>query len=281
MARSPSQQRSTSHAGQTHDYGALEQRVYGTERAIADLSTQTSRQIEGVRTELSAAVERISSKIDAQQTQALTTGRTDWKAFFGTGASVLVAVGGIFFAIINPMISDISKISDKLEKFQDGYVKIELLREDERKQDKRDDVVQDRLDRLGDNKLSKEVHAAYEKAVTQRFEDTIKMYDARISELEKTQSDRLNWAATTIASIQGNLVTRSENQAHWEEQTAALASAVDAQNQRSSAIVSSLNEIRREFTDAFNSGDAMKDMAAQLRSIWTRLGTPKHAGDPE
>jgi hypothetical protein len=93
----------TPQARERHDYGALEQRVYGTERKIDDLSTQTTRQIESVRTELSAAVDRISTKIDNQQTFALTTGRTDWKAFASAASAVVGVIMSVGAAVIIPI----------------------------------------------------------------------------------------------------------------------------------------------------------------------------------
>lgn len=111
-----------------HDYGALEQRVYGTERKIDDLSQQTTRQIDSVRTELSAAVDRISTKIDSQQTFALTTGRTDWKAFATAASAVVTVIMAIGAAVIIPTNSNVSRQDIGLEKIKDTAVTREDLK---------------------------------------------------------------------------------------------------------------------------------------------------------
>lgn len=233
----------------------LSERVAGLESGFRGLASQ----LEGIAKQV--------SEIGRGRPQNLT-------AMVTTAAVVLGLLGTLAYAFLTPLAKAQDDTARIIEKITDNYARLELLREDEKKQAEFDRALIDRLDRLGDNKLSKETHAAFEKAVGERFDDEHKFallldqkMGERVGELETNVKGRLTWTEGSIGTLSANLVTRAENAAHWDQQTNALASVSAAQAERSTAIVSSLNELRRQFYEAFNSGDGLKDVMARLRGL--------------
>ena len=106
--------------------GVLEQRVYGTEVAIKELSNQTVTLVGGLRQDthsqivaLSSQISSLAEKLDTQQSYAIQASRVNWLAVMGTVAAVvtvcLTTVGMIGVLAKAPIDAELIRLSGGLD----------------------------------------------------------------------------------------------------------------------------------------------------------------------
>lgn len=164
-----------------HDYGALEQRVYGTEQMIRDLGLQTSSQIQKMTDTFTSAINTLNAKIDSQQTAALQNSTTKFTPIVSVSIAALMAFVAVFSVIgtlaLNPMAKDIAELSHSM--------------------------------------LPRHEHELAISEVERRMakvEDGVAGAATRNSTLRALDSLRAD-----IRTIQNDMVTRSEHKTHWDE----------------------------------------------------------------
>jgi hypothetical protein len=239
-----------------HDFGALEQRVYGAERKIDDLSAQTSQQIQSLRTELGGAIQAISTKIDQQQVAQIDISRTRWTPIISTVAALVGAFVAIFGVVgsmaLGPIRSDIDKLYAVSDKTNERMTPLLTLSDDQKS-----NVVRfAALEKSEDGKWSKDAQAEYEK---------------RIDEVNALQRD---YAKRDLERVENHIDTVDNNQIKRPEITALFANQtalVDNQSDRTDSLSRNLEDARHEIGSAYNVGDEIKALRAQIENLSSRM----------
>lgn len=235
---------------------ALEQRVYGSERAISDLSSQMS----SMRRDMVDAIAAISTKLDTQQRDAaaqqqaaqqatISASRTNWIPIIGTMATLILAFVTIFGVVGSMALSPIrDSIEQDRSSIHDINVAMTPLLAFAAQHDR--DMQQFRQLEESEKQLDRD---KWSDAAQTEFEKRI---DERLDLGRQDQSHKLDAFDDRIKTINTGLVSRSEHESHWAEFTARL-------NQLSDR----LTEVQKEFSGNFTLGDVVKELQRQISEL--------------
>jgi hypothetical protein len=242
----------SSRSSSTPNYGVLEQRVYGTERKVdelsvkfGELSSQVSQQFGAMRSEVSRDIEIIGGKIDRQ----LTAGRANWTAIIASA----VGIGGLLvsvFVVVGSM--SLSPIRENQSDFKQAVQR--LYDETLNKADFRDYVagtdrwlgsLRDRLQTLPQEYVSQRQLTELKERFDERYQITTKFHD-----------QRLDHEDARIGDLSANTPRRAE-----------MTTAVDTLSARETSIIASLNELRHDLGSDFTLGDAVKELQRRISEL--------------
>lgn len=242
--------RYASEAQQTRvNVDALEQRVYGTERKIDDLSAQTFAQINSLRQDLVTSIGAISTKLDVQQRDVIAAGRIPLLPLIGTAIAAVVAVVSIFTVIggmaLGPVLRDIEEGKRSVRDINVAMTPLLAFAAQHDRDIQRFLGIEDEIKDLDKIKWSKDAQAEFERRIDEKFLDD--RADVR---------RQFDVALADINAIRSDLVSRSEHQTHWTEFTARL----DALSVR-------INDVQKEFGSNFTLGDAVKELQRRVSEL--------------
>ena len=206
------------------DLGALAQRVTTVEDEHADLSDQITslradvgQQITSLRADVGDQLRVLGHKIDAQATTYASARSTNWQGFWSTAATVggvLLALGA---AVLTPMMGDLSKTATHLERVveltatkADVSENLGLIRS-------RVGKLEDKVEVVRDSSLSIREHDDYKAATKDRIDEFERTILATISDFKTTVVHTNDETSHQVHSLEGVIVSRPENEAHWAD----------------------------------------------------------------
>lgn len=259
MAMRPSHIKMTAQRDR-HDFGALEQRVYGAERKIDELSVQTSSQIQNLRTELGGAIQLISTKIDQQQTAQIDSSRTKWTPIVTCATGLAVAFVAIFGVVgsmaLTPIRADIEKLYKAIDETNNKMTPLLTLADDQKS-----NVIQfAALTKADEGKWSKDAQDEYEKRIDQVTAIYVDRAKSDLAEIKAAN-------ATTAA----DQIKRPEILTDLASLSTQMAAGFANDNERYTALSQRANDMQREFGANFTLGDAVKELQARVNQI---IATP-------
>ena len=243
------------------DLGALRERVSGTERAIdsigdqvATLQRDTARQIENLQTSLSSQIRDISGSFAASRS-------TNW----GTIISAVGVVMVLGAAVLTPIMGDIGKTAEAVEKLTDKAVTRDVF---QRSQDDQNSWLASLRDRA----------RADEDAITAA---RIELAHSEGMAIERHETYLREHAALTarLDTIDANLIKRPEIEAALAAQRELTTLTNAATTSRIDAVIGSLNELRHDVGASYTWGDGLKHaldridgMQQEINSLAQTLG---------
>jgi hypothetical protein len=250
-----------------HDYGALEQRVYGAERKIDDLSAQMSSEVRSLRSDLSTQISDLGRDFKAQQTAQIESGRTRWTPIVSAGGALAVAFISIFSVVgsmaLTPVRGDVVDLKQGAKeagvefdkKIDDINVRMTPLLT--LGADQRANVIRfTSIEKAIDGKWSTDAQGEYEK----RIDEVTKIYqDFATRDLAQQKAD--------IAVVSADQIKRPEINTQMSAMTSQIVSGLTSVNDRYTALSARVNEVQHEFGANFTMGDAVKDLQAQIREL--------------
>ena len=206
------------------DLGALAQRVTTVEDEHADLSdqitslrTDVGQQITSLRAEVGDQLRVLGHKIDAQATTYASARSTNWQGFWSTAATVggvLLALGA---AVLTPMMGDLSKTAMHL----DHVVELTATKADVAENlglvRARIGKLEDKVEGIRDSSLSIREHDDYKTATKDRIDELERTILAIISDFKTTVIHTDEEMSHQAHSLEGVIVSRPENEAHWAD----------------------------------------------------------------
>jgi hypothetical protein len=250
-----------------HDFGALEQRVYGAERKIDDLSSQFSSQMSDLRRDLSSQIGDLSKDFKSQQALQLDNVRTKWAPIIGTAATLGLAFVTVFGVVgsmaLTPIRSDVADgktdrkdmmyaLEKKIDDINIRMTPLLTLSEEQ----KSNLVRFEEIEKSEDLKWSKDAQAEYEK----RIDGNIAAADKLVSlEHEYDQRD-FGRLLDRVNALDGELIKRPEIQAIDN----GLSNRIDATER-------SAEDIRKEIGSAYTWGDEIKSLESKVELLSGRI----------
>lgn len=236
-----------------HDFGALEQRVYGAERKIDELGVQTSSQIQNLRTELGSAIQLISTKIDQQQTAQIDSSRTKWTPIVTCATGLAVAFVAIFGVVgsmaLTPIRTDIEKLYKAVDETNNKMTPLLTLADDQKS-----NVIQfAALTKADEGKWSRDAQAEYEKRVDERYKLE---HEYAVRDLARVEGH--------INEVDSNQIKRPEIQAADSNIRDRITASEATQNDRTNSL-----SARANATDA--KVDALFPPSKMVDQIWEQL----------
>lgn len=231
------------------DLGALRERVSGTERAIdsigdqvATLQRDTARQIENLQTSLSAQIRDISGSFSASRA-------TNWGTIIAA-VGVVVVLGG---AVLTPIMGDIGKTAEALEKLSDKAVTKDIFQRSQDDQNSWLSSLRDR-ERADEETLNADriALARLEGATTERHDTYLRDHAALMARVD---------------SIDANLIKRPEIEASLLSQRELTTLTNSATANRIDAVIGSLNELRHDVGATYTWGDGLKHALDRIDNI--------------
>ena len=231
------------------DLGALRERVSNTERALesvidqaAENQRETARQIESLQTSLSTQIRDISGSFAATRT-------TNWGTIIAA-VGVVVVLGG---AVLTPIMSDIGKTAETLEKLSDKTVTRDVF---QRGQDDQNNWLASLRDRTrADEDLISTTRidlARHEGMAEERHQTFLREYAALIARIDV---------------IDANLIKRPEIEAALGAARELTTLTNAATTSRIDAVIGSLNELRHDVGASYTWGDGLKHALDRIDNI--------------
>jgi hypothetical protein len=231
------------------DLGALRERVSGAERAIdsigvqvATLQRDTARQIENLQTSLSSQIRDISGSFAATRT-------TNWGTIIAA-VGVVVVLGG---AVLTPIMSDIGKTSEALDKLTDKAVTKDVF---QRSQDEQNSWLASLRDRARADEETINVDrialARLEGATTERHETYLRDHSSLIMRID---------------AIDAGLIKRPEIEAALGSARELTTLTNAGTTNRIDAVIASLNELRHDVGASYTWGDGLKHALDRIDGI--------------
>lgn len=233
---------------------ALDAIVKGHGEELGAIRTQIS----GLGNRMESAIQAISSKIDNQQQAAwnqqqavLAGNKTNWLAVMGavgTAGGVFVSVFVVIGSMaLNPIKDGMSRHEVMIEKEMDDIAKkvsSDIYTAGLAAQQVRNLAMEKETAKVNDDLTAARLVLANQVgADTERHEQYLR---------DQTQM------YAQFASLNADMVKRSEHEEHWKQQAEAVADA----NMRISAISARFNSA----LDSFNIGDAVKELQSRMNS---------------
>ena len=199
----------------SNNFGALSQRVTGLENSVAQLSSQFSNQIDNLSRSVSNQIRDLSSEIKKQSSDFANSRSTNWSSFWSSAAAVGAVIVALGAAIITPLYGRIGEA--ELEAKQYPY-----LYENSKYADEQFTIFRNRFSKdeqtivdLAKDSVSKREVDELEKNLKERIDDLK-------SSLAKTNEESLH----QVHTLEGEIVTRPENEAHWAEISERISDAI-------------------------------------------------------
>jgi hypothetical protein len=231
------------------DLGALRERVSNAERGIDNVSDQvatlqrdTARQIENLQTSLSSQIRDVSSSFAASRS-------TNWGTIIAAVMGVVV-LGG---AVLTPIMSDIGKTAEALEKLSDKTVTKDVF---QRGQDDQNNWLANLRDRT---------RADEELISTARIE--FARFEGRTIEQHETFLKEHALLIAHVDALDGNLIKRPEIEAALGSARELTTLTNSAMSARVDAVISSLNELRHDVGATYTWGDGLKHALERIDGI--------------
>ena len=241
------------------DLGALRERVSNTERAVDSVSDQvatlqrdTARQIENLQVSLSSQIRDISGTFAASRS-------TNWGTIIAA-VGVVVVLGG---AVLTPIMSDINKAADTLEKLADKTVAKDVYRHDQDDQNSWLASLRDRS-RIDEDAITA---ARIEMART----------EGMASERHETFLREHALLIHRVDAIDAAFIKRPEIEAAMAALRELITLTNSATANRIDAVIGSLNELRHDFGANFTLGDAVKELQLRINSLQLGQSAPSSA----
>src|SRR5271156_2934564 len=231
------------------DLGALRERVSGTERSITNLSDlvaanqrDTARQIESLQTSLSSQIRDMSISFAAART-------TNWGTIIAA-VGVVVVLGG---AVLTPIMLDITQTAESLEKVSDNTVRKEVFQHNQDDQNAWLGSLRDRT-RADEEIVNADriALARLEGATAERHETYLRDHAVVLARID---------------GIEGNLIKRPEIESLIASNKDLINLTNAANTSRIDAVISSLNELRRDFGTNWTIGDTVREIQSRLNSL--------------
>ena len=231
------------------DLGALRERVSGTERAIdsigdqvATLQRDTARQIENLQTSLSGQIRDIATSFTASRS-------TNW----GTIISAVGVVAVLGAAVLTPIMSDIGKTAETLEKLSDKAVTKDVFKYSQEEQNSWLANLRDRARADEDTITTDRIALArLDGADTERHETYLRDHAALMARVD---------------SIDNNLIKRPEIEAALISLRELTTLTNGATANRIDAVIGSLNELRHDVGASYTWGDGLKHALDRIDNI--------------
>jgi hypothetical protein len=236
-----------------NDMGALRERVSGAERAIASLGEQvannqrdTAQQLENLQQSLSLQIRDISASFAASRS-------TNWGTIIAA-VGVVIVLGG---AVLTPIMSDIGKTADTLEKLSDRAVRKDVFQRDQDEQNAWMASLRDRV-RVDEDMLSaaRIDMARYEGLATERHETFLREHAALIARVD---------------NIDANLIKRPEIDAALGSARELTTLTNAALTNRIDGLALSLNDLRHDLGSAYTWGDGLKHALDRIDGVQQQL----------
>ena len=231
------------------DLGALRERVSNTERAVDSVSDQvatlqrdTARQIENLQVSLSSQIRDISGTFAASRS-------TNWGTIIAA-VGVIVVLGG---AVLTPIMSDIGKTAEALDKLSERSVAKDVYRRDQDDQNSWLSSLRDR-------------GRADEDAITAaRIE--MGRTEGMASERHETFLREHALLISRVDAIDASLIKRPEIEAALLAQRELTAQNNTATNSRIDALIAGVNELRHDFGSSWTIADTVRNIETQLNAL--------------
>ncbi len=241
------------------DLGALRERVSNTERAVDSVSDQvatlqrdTARQIENLQTSLSTQIRDISGSFAASRS-------TNWGTIIAA-VGVVVVLGG---AVLTPIMSDIGKTAEALDKLTERSIAKDVYRRDQDDQNAWLASLRDRGRADEDAITATRIEIARAEGIASERRDTF----LREHELLVQRVDEIDASLIKRPEIEASLASLRELVNLTNSATA----------NRIDAVIISLNELRHDFGANFTLGDAVKELQLRINSLQLGQSAPSVA----
>lgn len=233
---------STSHM-LADNFGALTERVTGTERQITSISDQlnafqrdTAQQFNSLASTVQSQMAAISDKMDRQSAQFNSARSTNWTAFWASAAAVATVALGLGAAVIAPLSSSLTLAASD-------------IREISRTTETKDDFRQYQMEMNGwAASLRDRLRADEDASVSQR---QVGELAARLDDRDKIRSDNYQQAL-------GLLQKRVDDLEHSSSTHAELESSIRRTDERFAALNGYLGDLRKDYADALQRALGLK-----------------------